>query len=466
MGFISWIKGVIGNMFRTKDAKKAFNIDPILSARMEYAIADWGRIVSGKPVWLSKEDDVRTINFAKFLCSDTAKKICLDIDVNVDGSARAEYLEEVVNTVKKVLRDKVEDACCLGGIMLKPNGAPGQACVDYITPDNFLVTATNSNGDILGCVFFDYSSKGDTSYVRLEYQRFEGDKYLISNKAYQLTAKGGVHHEIALSSVDAWADIEPEASIDNIDKTLFAYFKMPYNNVIDPTSGLGVPVFYNAINELRDLDIAWSRKGDEVEDSKHMLIVGASAQRSSKQQKITLPRFVKALDLGGSGSLDEPVHEHVATMLTSSRIEDINSILSMISTKAGFSQGAFTLDRKTGMVTATQVESDDRETIETIKEMRDNLKDALEHLVYAVSKYADLYDYAPVGEYEVSFSFGDLTYSYDEDRARHWQYVQAGKYPLYRYYMKFEGMSEEEAKTLVDEAKADNEQTEGQGLFK
>ncbi|MDD6266453.1 MAG: phage capsid protein [Clostridium sp.] len=452
-------------MFRTKDAKKAFDIDPILSAAMDNAIRTWGLIVAGKAPWVSEKDSVRTINFAKFLCSDTAKKICLDIDVNVDGSARAEYLENVVNAVKKVLRDKVEDACCLGGIMLKPNGAPGQACVDYITPDNFLVTATNSNGDILGCVFFDYSSKGDTSYVRLEYQRFEGDKYLISNKAYKLTANGSIHHEIALSKVDAWADIEPEASIDNIDKTLFAYFKMPYNNVIDPTSPLGVPVFYNAINELRDLDIAWSRKGDEVEDSKHMLIVGASAQMSSKQQKITLPRFVKSLDLGGSGPLDEPVHEHVATMLTGNRIEDINSILSMISTKAGFSQGAFTLDRKTGMVTATQVESDDRETIETIKEMRDNLKDALEHLVYAVSKYADLYDYAPVGEYDVSFSFGDLTYSYDEDRARHWQYVQAGKYPLYRYYMKFEGMSEEEARALVDEAKADTEQPE-QGLFR
>lgn len=465
MSLISWIKGVIGNMFRTKDAKKAFDIDPILSAAMDNAIRTWGLIVAGKAPWVSEKDSVRTINFAKFLCSDTAKKICLDIDVNVDGSARAEYLENVVNAVKKVLRDKVEDACCLGGIMLKPNGAPGQACVDYITPDNFLVTAANSNGDILGCVFFDYSSKGDTSYVRLEYQRFEGDKYLISNKAYKLTANGSIHHEIALSKVDAWADIEPEASIDNIDKTLFAYFKMPYNNVIDPTSPLGVPVFYNAINELRDLDIAWSRKGDEVEDSKHMLIVGASAQMSSKQQKITLPRFVKSLDLGGSGPLDEPVHEHVATMLTGNRIEDINSILSMISTKAGFSQGAFTLDRKTGMVTATQVESDDRETIETIKEMRDSLKDALEHLVYAVSKYADLYDYAPVGEYDVSFSFGDLTYSYDEDRARHWQYVQAGKYPLYRYYMKFEGMSEEEARALVDEAKADAEQPE-QGLFR
>lgn len=462
MGFMSWIKGVVGNMFRTKDAKKAFDIDPILSAQMETAIRNWGLIVSGKPPWLSKKDSIRTINFAKFLAGDTAKKICLDIDVNVDGSARAEYLESVIDAVKKVLRDKVEDACCLGGIILKPNGASGKACVDYITPDNFLVTETNSNGDILGCVFPDYVTKGNTSYVRLEYQRFEGDKYRITNKAYKLTANGSVHNEVALASVDAWKDIEPDVLIDNIEKTLFAYFKMPYNNAIDPTSPLGVPVFYNAINELRDLDIAWSRKGDEVEDSKHMLVVGASAQRSAKQQKITLPRFIKALDLGGSGPLDEPVHEHVATMLTSNRIEDINSVLSMISTKAGFSQGAFTLDRKTGMVTATQVESDDRETIETIKEMRDNLKDALEHLIYAISKYADLYDYAPVGEYEVSFSFGDLTYSYDEDRARHWQYVQSGKYPLYRYYMKFEGMSEEEAKALVEEANAEQPK---QGLF-
>lgn len=460
MSLISWIKGVIGNMFRTKDAKRAFGIEPVLSVQMDNAIATWGNIVTGKAPWVSKEDSIRTINFAKVLCSDTAKKICLDIDVNVDGSARAEYLDIVMTAIKRVLRDKVEDACCLGGIMLKPNGSSGEACVDYITPDNFLVTATNSNGDILGCVFFDYSTKGNTSYVRLEYQRFEGDKYKISNRAYRMTADGSIHNEIALSKVEVWADIEPEVSIDNIDKTLFAYFKMPYNNVIDPASPLGVPVFYNALNELRDLDIAWSRKGDEVEDSKHMLIVGTSAQMSSKQQKITLPRFVKALDLGGTGSLDEPVHEHVATMLTSSRIEDINSILSMISTKAGFSQGAFILDRKTGMVTATQVESDDRETIETIKEMRDNLKDALEHLAYAISKYADLYDYAPVGEYEVSFSFGDLTYSYDEDRARHWQYVQAGKYPLYRYYMKFEGMSEEEAKLLVAESDAGQQEKE------
>ena len=151
------------------------------------------------------------------------------------------------------------------------------------------------------------------------------------------------------------------------------------------------------------------------------------------KNKIHLPRFVREADISGAASAESNIHEHTATMLTDSRIKDINSILAMISTKCGFSQGMFVLDGKTGMVTATQVEADDRETIETIKDMRDALKDTLEHLIYIVNAYADLYQITPVGVYETSYGFGDLTYNWDEDRARHWQYVQQNKYPLYRY---------------------------------
>ena len=57
---------------------------------------------------------------------------------------------------------------------------------------------------------------------------------------------------------------------------------------------------------------------------------------------------------------DSTVYEHVSTLLTEQRIKDINSILAMISTKCGFSQGMFVLDEKTGMMTATQVEADDQ----------------------------------------------------------------------------------------------------------
>ena len=72
--------------------------------------------------------------------------------------------------------------------------------------------------------------------------------------------------------------------------------------------------------------------------------------------------------------------------------------------------------------------------------------------IYALSVYADLNGLAPAGLYEVTYDFGDITYNREEDRARWWQYVMQGKVPAWVYFQKFEGMSEEDAKAMVEEA--------------
>lgn len=455
MGLITWIKGVIGRMFKA-EAKKAFGVQVVYSGKMENEIIKWRNILAETPYWKDKEDNIDTINFTKFITSDTAKKICLDIDINVSGSARADYLNEIIQKLKKVLRDKVENACGLGSIMFKPNGADGsENCINYISPDEFLITNVDSNGNIRGAIFFDhyFDETTEKHFRRMEYQRFEGEHYIITNKAYCSKNEGELGKEVNLMATPTWSSLMPEVTIENISNTLFAFYKMPYNNTIVENSPLGVSVFSNAIKELKDLDIAWSRKSGEIEDSKHITFVDVTQTKMAEINKIKLPRFVKTLDMGLND--EGNIHEHVATLLTEQRIADINSILSMISTKCGFSQGQFILDRKTGNITATQVEADDRETIETIKDMRDVLKDTIDHLIYALNVYADLYDLAPAGEYETSYSFGDLTYNWEEDRQRHWNYVLQGKYPLYRYYMEFEGMSEEEARTVVNEAQGE-----------
>ena len=51
-----------------------------------------------------------------------------------------------------------------------------------------------------------------------------------------------------------------------------------------------------------------------------------------------------------------------------------------------------------------------------------------------------------------AFSFGDITYSYEEDKQSWWKYRIQGDVPPWMYYVKFEGMSEEEAKAMVLEA--------------
>ena len=88
---------------------------------------------------------------------------------------------------------------------------------------------------------------------------------------------------------------------------------------------------------------------------------------------------------------------------------------------------------------------------------------ATDGLIYALDKYADIYNLAPVGVYEVNYDFGDITYNWEEDRARHWQYVQTGNYPLWLYYVTYEGMSEKDAKAI--QAEKEEKEKRNAGLF-
>lgn len=471
MGLITWIKAVWNKLFR-KEIEERFQADVQLSSVMEAAIAKFYNITAGHPPWEDKDDDIDSINFAGYIDDVTAGLVTLDLGIDISGSERADYLQKQADYILAVIHDKVSEGLGNCGLMFKPNGQN----VDYIEPGSFAPTETDSNGNILGCVFQSQISRGDYTYTRLEWHRFEDvtsedgttDRvYRITNYAYKKrTGKFGnavstsPGDQIALTEVKEWADIQPDIAIQNVEMPLFAYFKNPAPNRIDRTSPLGVPVWCNALKELKDLDIAWSRKSTEVEDSKHMTFVAQSAIQYAEQHGVKLPRWLRGLEMGVDA--DSTVHEHVSTLLTDQRIADINSILSMISTKCGFSQGFFQLDEKTGMMTATQVEADDQETIRTIKNIRDALQDAITQLLYGCNVMADLYSDTDPELWEtlkesMFFSFGDITYNYQEDMANWWKYRLQGDVPAWMYYVKFEKMSEEEAKAMIEEAKPDEE---------
>lgn len=476
MGLITWIKAVWNRLFR-KEIEERFQADIQLSSVMESAINKYYNITSGKPPWLDPEDDIESINFAGYINDVTAGLVTLDLGIDISGGERAEYLQKQADYVLSVITDKVSEALGNCGMMFKPNDQN----VDYIEPGSFAPTETDSNGNILGCVFQSQIDRGDWRYTRLEWHRFEdttledgteGKVYRITNYAYKARAGRMATNQLSigapckLTEIREWANIEPDISLLNVEMPLFAYFKNPAPNRIDRTSPLGVPVWCNALKELKDLDIAWSRKSTEVEDSKHMTFVAQSAIQYAEQHGVKLPRFLRGLEMGVDA--DSTVHEHVSTILTDQRIADINSILSMISTKCGFSQGFFQLDEKTGMMTATQVEADDQETIRTIKNIRDALQDAITQLLYGCNVMADLYSDTPPELWEtlkesMFFSFGDITYNYQEDMANWWKYRLQGDVPPWMYYVKFEKMSEDEAKAMIEESKA--AQMEQETLF-
>lgn len=447
-------------MFIRTDIGKTFGVELIQSSEMNAALTLWDNITSGRPPWLDPDDDVRTYNMGKHISDYRARLVCLDLGVALSGSPRADYLQTICNDLIKRLPDKVADAERLGGIAIKWNGSSW----DFALPGEFGITKQDGNGNIVGAIFAEYITHGIDHYTRLEYHRFKDGLYLVTNKAFRNRAMQNGQYtlgaEIPLTEVEEWAEMQPEVRIEQLETPLFAFFRLPGSNTIDQTSPLGMSAFANAIPELEALDMALSRKNGEVADSKHITFVGQAAIQYANAHSTKLPRFVQGLGVGVDDK--KPITEHVPTMLTDARIKDINFDLSMAGVKCGFSEGVFVMDGQTGMITATQVESDDRDTIQTIKADRDALRCAVEQAIKGADALTTLLGAAQLGEYETTFNFGDITYNYEEDKASWKNYASQGWVPLWLYFTKFEGMSEEEAKKMVAEASAAEKE---KGLF-
>jgi A118 family predicted phage portal protein len=164
-----------------------------------------------------------------------------------------------------------------------------------------------------------------------------------------------------------------------------------------------------------------------------------------------MPDYIKLVE--GDTSLETDIyHEINPNLNTDTRLKGINALLSQIGYKVGFSNGYFVFNESSGIQTATGVEAEQQRTIQFIKDVRDKLEDCLKGLIYALNVFADLYGLAPKGTYELFFDFGDITYNREDDRARWWGYVASGKVPAWMFFVKFEGMTEEDAKAMVAEA--------------
>lgn len=443
-------------MFLTSKAKEEFNIEPIISQSMENMISKCISIYCGKPYWLDDEDHIKTVNFAKSVCSETARLTMLGTKITVDGSARAEWLQEEIDKVYYKIREWVEYGCAYGTVIIKPNGNG----VDFVTPEDFIVTNSN-NGMIDGVVFINRAIEGKKYFTRLEYHRFVNDVYCITNKCYVGDTKNDTNKVVNIAKTP-WKDLTEESFIQNVDKPLYGVLTMPHANNVELNSPFGMPIFSEALEELKDLDIAYSRNAKEIFDSKRTVLLdsdrllpsgGKVAQTGTyfnrQRESMGLPDYVK--NVYGNGT-DDFYQEINPQLNTDTRLNGLNAYLSQVGYKVGYSNGYFVFNEAGGIQTATEVESNDRRTIQLIKDVRDKVEGCITNVIYAMNVFADLYDLAPVGVYEVVFDFGDITYNVEEDRQRWWGYVVSGKVPAWKYFVKFEGMSEEEAKEMIAEA--------------
>lgn len=447
-------------------AKEEFGVTSISSADMERWVQECASIYGGNPCWVNGDDDIDTVNFAKAVCSETARLATLALKITLTGSARAVWLQKQIDKVYFLLREWVEYGCAYGTVILKPNGDT----IELYTPGDYIVTEA-SGGRITGAVFFD-TVKDDRVegrwYTKLEYHHFLPDGlYGVDTSCYVGYAPKNLSRPIDIS-LTPWKDIKPEVTI-SYPHPLFAVLRTPQANNIDVASPLGLPVFSEAVQELRDLDIAYSRFTKENYDSKRIVLLDSDSMlmgdRTStmlspyalemQRKKMKLPDMVRNVQGNGAESYYQEINP---ALNTETRVSGINALLNQIGYKCGFSNGHFVFNESSGIQTATQVEADQQRTIQFIKDVRDKLESCISELCFALNAFADLYNLAPSGSFKIedAVHFADITYSFEADKLQHYQMALQGKYPWEEYYVRFLKYSREEARELLKMVRAEN----------
>ena len=356
----------------------------------------------------------------------------ITVDKPTSNTERAEYMNKQYEKLKKNLRRQLEYGIAKGGLVIKPyvvinksKGNDGEEVeateieFDYIQADNFYPLAFDASGRITEAAFIQTKAEKDVFYRRLEYHKLEGNSVKVINKAYKSNTNtnkptldindDSLGKEIPLTDVPEWASLQPETTINYVDKPLFAYFKMPEANTIDLNSPLGVSGYSRAKDLIKDADMQYSRLLWEYEAGEMAIDIDRDALIETDrngQKKTERPmmqqRLFRTIDLGESNTYQP----YSPALRDASFSTGLNTILMRIEDVCAISRGTLS-DAGSEARTATELKILKQRSYSANMEIQHALEDALRDVIYVMNIYCTLYQITPEGEYDVSFEWDD-----------------------------------------------------------
>jgi len=452
---INFIKGAINKMFNTTDIAKDFNID--ISTRNEIlsAIEKWSNIYNGKAPWLNEE--VKSLHVAKTICEKVAKAVTIEFKSQVDDK----QIDKIYQRFIKNIRTNTEYALGKGGMFFKPFYANGKIKISCIQADKFIPTKFDSTGELLGAIFIDQITKGKDVYTRLEYQELNDTVLTIKNKAYKTTIHNSsiLGTQILLSQVPEWANIQEEIQINDIDRLLGGYFKIPIANPVDNTSPVGVAIFANAIDTLEEIDKQFSRTLWEYEGSELAIDVDELMLKKDKDGNSIYPkgkeRLYRKLDIDDK---TDKWNVFSPTIRDTSLFNGLNELLRQCESQCGLAFGTISKIENVEK-TATEIKSSKQDYYVTVSDIQGSLQTALEDLIYSIDVLMSLYGIKHKVGADVSFDWDDsILVDSEKKQAQALVEKNAGLIDDIEYFVQTRDYSEEEATEYVNKMRERNKE--------
>ena len=412
------------------------------------------------------------------------------------------FVEDVLrrNAFGEKLQELIEQGLALGGATIKVWAEPDRRGVvdsengdatrvirlGYCMADQFVPLAWD-NARVTEGVFISRRARKGWYYTRLEWHRWNGETYVITNELYksemQRGAMAGQNQDIlgircpTTELQEMFPGLEPETVVP-VEESLFSYFRTPIANNIDDNSPLGVSIYANALETLHAIDICYDSFVTEFRLGKKKIIVPARFLRAvvdpqtGRQVRYFDPNdetFVGMADDDGTAGVKDitmelRVEEHVAAL---------NALLSILCLQIGFSANTFSFDEHQGGIkTATEVVSENSKTFKTVRTVQNQLRPMLEHMVRNIIDVAILYgmewegqsvERLAAGGWEVKITFDDgVTQDRQTNLNEGVMLVGAGLLSKYKFLTdkKFgQGLTDKEAAEELQRIRDEHQQT-------
>ena len=374
------------------------------------------------------------MNMAKAVCAEMAGLVWgeeCSVNVSIEGRESDdentdplnEFVQKVLckNAFREKMQESIEEGLALGGAAYKTwaeakhdengNELPEtrKIMLGYAMADQFIPISWD-NAKVTEGVFVSRIAKGGWYYTRLEWHKWNGMTYVITNELYRAQiqkGKDGGDSQDILGVRYPLAEIYPyleEITEVPVEESLFTYWRTPIANNLDDNSPLGMSIYGNAMETLHALDICYDSFVREFRLGKKRIIVPARSVRSvADPQTGRLLRYFDPNDetyeaLASDTPDDLKITDNSVELRVEEHVAAINAFLSILCMQIGFSAGTFTFDQHTGLKTATEVVSENSKTFKTIKTIQNQIRPAIEHMVRNIIDVAILYEMEDEGQ--------------------------------------------------------------------
>lgn len=417
-------------------------------------------------------------------------------EVILGDTARAEFLNTQYTKVKNKIRNQLEYGIAKGGLVIKPYIVISDIATDgentdtennirqdvdiefdYIHADNFFPIAFDGSGKITEAAFVQVKTDKSTVYTRLEYHKLQNNMVTVTNLAFKKENRtqpsttdfdSDLGEQINLTEVPEWADLQPVTQIGNVDRLLFAYFKMPEANTIEAHSPLGVSGYSRAVKLIKEADLQYSRMLWEFQGGELAIDIDRDALNTVEDEEkntyeipnMLQARLMRKVDLGNS----ETYQVFNPPYRDASLINGLNNILMRIEDVCALSRGTLS-DVAAEARTATELKILKQRSYSANAEIQKALEDALKDLVYVMDIYCTLYEVTAPGEYDISFEWDDsILVDVETELGKRITLMQNGLASKLETRMWYFGETERQAREALNNVSQENKQSMEENL--